>query len=70
MSGTVVKHWSRAHATRALSVAATGYHVIDTGMVEGLGMQSLLSGFELQAELRTWTDSNAAKAMVYRRGLG
>ena len=41
-----------------------------TEPAEGLGMQSLLSDLGHKAEVRTWTDSNAAKAIASRRGLG
>ena len=43
ISGTVVKHLSRTHATRAMSVAESEYHAIVTSTAEVLGMQACLS---------------------------
>ena len=41
--GTVVKHWSRTQATRALSTAEAEYYAVVTGAAEGLGMQSMMA---------------------------
>ena len=49
INGTVVKHWSRTQATRALSVAESEYHAIVTGTDEG---HSLLSD-QVETEART-----------------
>ena len=70
INGTVVKHWSRTQATRALSTAEAEYYAVVTGATEGLGMQSMMADFGLTTQVRVWTDSNAAKAMASRRGLG
>ena len=35
INGTVVKHWSRTQATRALSTAEAEYHAVVTGAAEG-----------------------------------
>ena len=69
-SGTVVKHWSRIQATRALSTAEAERYAVITGAVEALGMQSIMTDLGLSAQVRVWTDSNAAKAIVSTRGLG
>ena len=70
MNGTVVKHWSRTQATRALSTAEAEYHAVVTGAAEGLGMQSMMADLGVTTHVRVWTDSNAVKAIVSRRGLG
>ena len=70
ISGTVVKHWSRTQATRALSTAEAEYYAVVTGAAEGLGMQWVMADLGLSAQVRIWTDSNAAKAIASRRGLG
>ena len=71
INGTVVKHWSRTQATRALSTAeAEYYHAVVTGAAQGLGMQSIITDLGVATQVRVWTDSNAAKAMASRRGLG
>ena len=44
-----------------LSVAESGCYAIVTGTAEGLGMHSLWSDLGLEAEVTTWTGSNAAK---------
>ena len=41
-----------------------------TGCAEGLGMQSLAEDLGWKMDVRIWTDSNAAKAVGPRRGLG
>ena len=66
--GTVVKHWSRTQATRALSTAAAEYYAVVRGATEGLGMQSMMADLGVTTQVRVWTDSNAAKAIASRRG--
>ena len=70
INGTVVKHWSRTQATRALSTAEAEYYAVVTGAAEGLGMQSMMADLGVATQVRVWTDSNAAKAIASRRGLG
>ena len=70
MIGTVVKHWSRTQATRELSTAGVEYYAVVTGAAEGLGMQSMMADLGVTTQVRVWTDSNAAKAIASRRGLG
>ena len=59
INGTVVKHWSRTQATRALSTAEAEYCAVVTGSAEGLGMQSMMRELGLSAlkgvEKVTWT---------------
>ena len=68
--GTVVKHWSRTQTTRELSTAEAEYYAVVTGAAEGLGMQSMMADLGVTTQVRVWTDSNAAKAIASRRGLG
>ena len=50
-SGTLVKHWWRTRASRALSVAESEYRAIVKGTAEGLGAQCLVgSGAEGQGQ--------------------
>ena len=70
INGTVVKHWSRTQATRALSTAEAEYYAVVTGTAEGLGMQSMMADLGVTTHVRIWTDSNAAKAIASRRDLG
>ena len=69
INGTVVKHSSRKQATRALSTAEVEYYAVVTGAAKGLGMQSMVADLGVTAQVRVWTDSNAAKAIASRRGL-
>ena len=70
INGTVVKHRSRKQAMRALSTAEAEYYAVVTGAAEGLGMQSMMADLGVTTQVRVWTDSNAAKAIASRRGLG
>jgi hypothetical protein len=70
VDGVAVKHWSRTQKTRALSVGEAEYYAIVSGSAEGLGMRSLAEDLGWKAEVKVWTDSNTAKAISGRRGLG
>ena len=70
INGTVVKHWSRTKATRALSTAEAEYCAVVTGAAEGLGMQSMMADLGVTTQVRVCDDSNAAKAIASRRRLG
>ena len=70
VNGTVLEHWSRTRASRALSTAEAEYYAVVTGAAEGLGMQSMMTDLGLSARFGVWADSNAAKAIALRRGLG
>ena len=56
ISGTVVKHWSRTQATRALCTAEAEYYAVVTGAAEGLGMQSMMADLGVTTHVRVWTD--------------
>ena len=65
-SNTVPERKRRAH----LRTAEAEYYVAGTGAAEGLGMQSMMMDLELRSQVRVWTDSNVAKAIASRKGLG
>ena len=71
LEGVAVKHWSRTQRSRALSVGEAEYYALVTGSAEGLGIQSLAEdmGYEVRVAV-TWTDSNTARSLASRRGLG
>ena len=52
INGTVVKHWSRTQATRALSTAEAEYYAVVTGAAEGLGMQSMMADLGVATQVR------------------
>ena len=70
VNGTLVKHWSRTQASRALSTAKSEYYADVMGTAEGLGMQPMMTDLGLGAWFRVRTHSNSAEAMASRRGLG
>ena len=61
INGTVVKHWSRTQAPRALSTAAAQYYAVVTGAAEVHGIQSMMADLALSAQVPVWTYSNTAK---------
>ena len=56
----------RTQATRALSTAETECYAVVTGAAEALGIQSMMADLGMSAQVRVWTDSNAAKAIASR----
>ena len=70
VDGTVLKHQSITQASRALSTIEAEYDAVITGAAEGLGMQTMMTDLGLSAQVRVWTDSIAAKAILSRTGLG
>ena len=57
-------------ATRALGTAEAESYAVVTGSAEALGKQSMMTDLGMSAQVRVWTDSNAAKAIGSRRGFG
>ena len=49
VNGTVVKHWSKTQASRALSSAEAEDHAVVRGGADGLGMQSMVIDLGLQS---------------------
>ena len=70
INGTVVNHWSRTRASRALSTAEAEYYAVISGAAEALGLQSMMADLGLSAKVRVWTDSDAAKAIRQEEFLG
>ena len=70
VDGAGVKHWSRTQKARALSSGEAEYCAMVTRGAEGLGMQALAEDLGWEVKVRVWTDSNAAKAVANRRGIG
>ena len=70
INGTVVKDGSRRQATHALSTPEADFYAVITGAAEVLGMQSMMADLGVTTQVRVWADSNAAKAIASRRGLG
>ena len=52
INGTVVKHWSRTQATRAVSTEEAEYYAVVTGAAEGPGMQSTMADLGLSTQVR------------------
>ena len=71
MNGTVVKHWSRTQATRALSTAEAENYAVITGAAEALAMQSMLMAVDVNGHglERASSSLDRAKAIVWT-GLG
>ena len=65
---TVVKHWSRTQASRAVSTAEAQNYAVVKGAAEGVGKQSMMTDLGLCARLRVWTISNAINAIAWRKG--
>ena len=66
-----VKHWSRSQKARALSSGEAEYYALATGCMEALGVQSLMNDMGWNVEVVVvWTDSNVAKSVACRSGLG
>ena len=65
-----MKHWSSSQASVALSVGEAEYYALVKALAEGLGLVSLGRDLGFEFRLRLWVDSNTAKAIVSRLGLG
>ena len=50
INGTVVKHWLRTQASRALSKAQAEYYAVVTGVAEGLGVWSMMTDLGKSAQ--------------------
>ena len=70
LEGAAVKHWSRTQRSRALSVGEAEYYALVTGSAEGLGIQSLAEDMGFDVKVVIWTDSDTARSLASRRGLG
>ena len=63
---TVVKHWSRTQATRALSTVGAENNVVVTGR-SGVSRNAVHGLGRVSVQVRVWTDSNAAKANCVKK---
>ena len=70
VGGAPVKSWSRTQKVRALSSGEAEFYAIVSGVAEGLGMMTLAADLGWRSEVVLWTDSNAAKGICGRKGLG
>ena len=70
MNGTVVQHWSRTQASCALSTAEAvilrGHRWSGSSSREAVDDD----GHGVTTQVRAWTESNRAKAMASRSGVG
>ena len=71
-AGSLLKSWSNRQATVALSSAEAELYAASKTAAELMGIQSLFAdlGWTVTAVPELYTDSNAAKAIASRRGLG
>jgi hypothetical protein len=67
---TAIKHWSSTQGSVALSVGEAEYYALIKAVAEGLGIVALGRDLGFEFKLRIWVDSNTAKAIVSRLGLG
>ena len=70
ISGGAIKHWGSTQGTIALSVGEAEYYAMIKAAAEGLGLAALGKDMGFDFKLRLWVDSNAAKAIASRLGLG
>jgi len=70
LASTCLKTWSSTQGTVALSSGESELYAVVKGAAEGIGMQSLMMDLGWQVSLVLRTDSSAAKAISWRRGIG
>jgi len=70
IDGGTIKHWSSTQGSVALSVGEAEYYALIKAAAEGLGMVALGRDLGYDFKLRIWVDSNTAKAITARLGLG
>jgi hypothetical protein len=70
IDGGTVKHWSSTQGSVALSVGEAEYYALIKAAAEGLGLVSLAKDLGYEFALRLWVDSNTAKSIASRLGLG
>ena len=69
-SGQFVKAWPKTMGVLALSSGESGLAAVVRAATEGLGLQSILSDFDLCGYVTVKSDATAAIGMVHRLGLG
>ena len=70
VGGGCVKSWSSTQATVAMSSGEAELFGVVRGAAEGLGVQAIMADMKMKAVVKVRTDSTAAKAMTWRRGVG
>lgn len=70
LNGSLVKAWSKTQTTLALSSGEAELHGINSGIAQGLGLQSIGADLGFAFKVRVHTDAAAAIGIVRRRGLG
>ena len=68
--GNVMKSWSRTQASVSLSVGEAEYYALTSAAAEAIGFKSLLKDLGVEAKIKVWTDSAAAKSITSRKGIG
>ena len=69
-SGEFVKAWSKTMGVLALSSGESELAAVVRVATEGLGLQSILSDFDLCGHVASKSDATAAIGIVHRLGLG
>ena len=69
-SGQFVKAWSKMIGVLALSSGESELAAVVRAATEGLGLQSILSDFDLSGHVAIKSDATAAIGMDHRFGLG
>ena len=70
MGDHVIKTWSAAQTTIALSSGEAEYYGMVKGASMALGIRSMLQDLGVDLRVRLRTDASAAKGIASRRGLG
>ena len=70
IDGGAIKHWASTQGSIALSVGEAEYYALIKAAAEGLGMVALAADLGWEMGLRLHVDSNTAKAIVARLGVG
>ena len=70
ITGGAIKSWSSTQGTIALSVGEAEYYAMVKAAAEGLALVALGEDLGFKLKLKLWVDSNAAKAIASRLGLG
>ena len=68
--GGLLKSWSRTQGSLALSSGEAEFYAMLKGIMEALGMRSLLADLGVSVSLEVMTDSSAAKGTASRIGIG
>ena len=69
IGNAVVKTWSSTQTVIALSSGEAELYATNKGAAQAMGLQSMLTDTGISLEIRLFTDSSTAKAIVKRTGL-